>query len=225
MSARLFTLGTQKLSRVRHAITSFYLSNPRLANACTGCLTFTMGDILAQKIQHRNKRGNSQVDYWRSAHVGMLGLVMNGVFLYHWYNVLDKVVGSSMTSKVGVAIKVAADQFIYAPFAIMTFFYFTSVRETSNVAMANQDFKNKVHDNFLTTFLADCTLWPLSNFVNFRYVNLAYRPSFTAVIQLLWQTYLSVTSHTKVLDANTTTKKVNSAPQDLSVPKLADNSF
>lgn len=130
--------------------------------------------------------------------VGMLGFVMNGIFLYHWYHILDKVVGSSMTSKIGVIIKVAADQFIYAPFAIASFFYFTSVRELRDIDSANREFKSKLKQSFLTTFLADCTLWPTSNFVNFRYINLAYRPSFTAGIQLLWQTYLSITSHGEV---------------------------
>lgn len=195
MSARLFVLGTKKLSIIRHAVTSFYALNPRLANACTGCVTFTLGDILAQKIQVRTEKDAQSLDYWRSLQVGALGLVMNGIFLHHWYNTLDKIVGSSMTSKFGVAMKVAADQFIYAPFAILTFFGFTSVREAGSVSSAKEEFKNKVQGNFTTTFLADCTLWPLSNFVNFRYVNLAYRPSFTAVVQLLWQTYLSLASH------------------------------
>ena len=50
-------------------------------------------------------------------------------------------------------------------------------------------------EHFVPTFFADCTVWPLANFVNFRVIPLVYRASFTAFVQLLWQSYLSFVSH------------------------------
>lgn len=194
MSIRPVLSGAKSLLHIKDALVTAYRSNPRLANACTGCLTFSLGDVLAQKIEQRKAGSASQFDVWRSIQIGLLGLVMNGFFLHHWYHGLDRIVGSSMTSKIGVATKVAADQLIYAPFAIVTFFGFNSIREAQSVTELAPSFMGKMHQSFVSTFLADCVLWPASNFINFRYINLAYRPSFTAVVQLLWQTYLSFTS-------------------------------
>lgn len=191
---RLAVGGTKQLWALKNALVSAYKANPRLANALTGCATFSMGDVLAQKLEMKKSGKDLDFDIVRSAQVGLLGLVMNGFFIHHWYHTLDKVVGTSMTSKIGVAIKVAADQFLYAPFAIASFFYFTSFRKSGDVRVANDEFVEKMKANFMSTFTADCVLWPSANFVNFRYIILAYRPAFTAVVQLLWQTYLSATS-------------------------------
>lgn len=155
-----------------------------------------MGDILAQKIELGSSKKEVEYDLVRAAQVGVLGFVMNGFFIHHWYHSLDRVVGPSMTCKVGVWMKVAADQLIYAPFSIATFFYFTSFRESGDVGEANKEFMPKMKQSFVQTFVADCALWPLANFVNFRFVALTHRPAFTAVVQLMWQTYMSAISNT-----------------------------
>jgi hypothetical protein len=184
----------------KFVVPQIFKKNPRLVNVCTGCATFAMGDILAQYLEHRQSgRGKLSFDYWRTFQVGMFGIVMNTFFLHHWYAFLDKVVGSSMTSKVGVAVKMAADQFIYAPFAISSYFCFASFR----AELANGDyslesiynaFMMKMELRFLKTYMADCVVWPFANFVNFRFVPLPYRPSLSCVVQLLWQTYMSFTA-------------------------------
>lgn len=187
--------GSKQLWALKNALVTAYRAHPRLANALTGCATFSLGDILSQKLEMRKSSKNeAEYDVVRAAQVGLLGFVMNGFFLHHWYHTLDRVVGTSMTSKIGVAIKVAADQFIYAPFAIVSFFYFTSFRKSGDVVKSNEEFVTKMEASFIPTFLADCVLWPSANFVNFRYITLAYRPTFTAIVQLMWQTYLSATS-------------------------------
>jgi hypothetical protein len=194
MNVRPLFGGVKKLWVIKDAAVSLYRANPRVANAFTGCVTFSLGDALAQRLEAKRTGNDAKFDVWRSVQLGVLGIAMNGFFLHHWYHGLDRIVGSSMTSRVGVITKVIADQLIYAPFAIVSFFYFTSARKATSVADANQSFLRKMDSNFMSTFLADCAVWPASNFVNFRYVNLAYRPSFTALVQLLWQTYLSTTS-------------------------------
>ena len=195
MSGSQLLMGFRKLWVIKDVIVTAYKNNPRLGNACTGCVTFSLGDVLAQKIEQKTG-GSTNIDLWRAAQIGALGLTMNGFFLHHWYHTLDRVVGSSMKSKVGVATKVIADQLLYAPFAICTFFYFMVARSSSSITEANQRFLTKMELSFTTTFFADCMLWPASNFVNFRFITLAYRPSFSAVIQLMWQTYLSATTTT-----------------------------
>lgn len=178
---------------MKDALAQAFQTNPRLANAVTGGITFALGDVIAQKLELMNAGSSKKLDFWRSMQIGCLGIAMNGFFLHHWYHTLDRVLGSSMTCKVGVAGKVIADQCVFAPFAIAAFFGFNSGRQASSVAEAQELFASTMESSFVSTFLADCSLWPAANFVTFRYIPLAYRPTFTATVQLLWQTYMSAT--------------------------------
>ena len=213
MSYKLILGNIRRFSAFKDAFISVFKSNPRFANALTGCVTFSMGDILAQKLEAKSSNKENGIDFWRSLQVGLLGVIMNGFCLHYWYLSLDKVIGASMTNKIGIASKVLADQTIYAPFAIVSFFYFASLRTTNEVSLANAKFWEKMDVGFVKTFLADCVIWPMSNYVNFRYIPLPYRPSFTAVIQLMWQTYMSLTSHNDAPSSGQHIPTVNSTEQ------------
>ena len=84
---------------------------------------------------------------------------------------------------------------MYAPFSILAFFSVASFQESNSIRKFQSNIEKKVSTSFLKTLLADCTLWPFVNFVNFRFIPISYRPSFVAMAQLLWQTYLSTVSH------------------------------
>jgi hypothetical protein len=118
---------------------------------------------------------------------------MNGYFLTNLYTLLDRVVGTSMKSMRTVVLKCLADQLVYAPFTIVSFFGFQTVIRyfPNNPEEMSSYFFSKMKNHFWSTFFADCTVWPLANAINFRVISLVYRPTFTAVVQLLWQTYLS----------------------------------
>ena len=193
---RFFATNIQRLSQYRNAMNSFFEKYPKTASAFTGFCTFGAGDVIAQRVEMHNTTTNLQFDYARPFQVGMLGFFMNGLFLTQWYNLLERVIGTSMHCKRAVFMKVAADQIIYGPFSIIAFFSFTSFLAHDNIPEMLEQFSSKMQDRFITTFLADCSLWPLANFVNFRLVPLVYRPTFTSVVQLVWQTYLSFVSST-----------------------------
>ena len=91
-------------------------------------------------------------------------------------------------------MKVISDQLVYAPFSILTFFAAASLQETKTLRDFSDNLQDKVATNFLHTLGADCTLWPLINFINFRFIPITFRPSFVAIAQLVWQTYLSTVS-------------------------------
>jgi len=48
-----------------------------------------------------------------------------------------------------------------------------------------------VKENFLTTWIMDCSLWPLVNFVGFAFVPNSLQPSYMAFVQFFWQIYIS----------------------------------
>jgi len=177
---------------LREYVRNVFESHPKLANSITGFLTFSVGDLISQAFDRKdleNKR--KYFDIGRSIQFGMLGIAMNGVSLHYWYRFLDKVGGTCKANKLGVAFKVIADQIIYAPFAIIAFFGFSSFKSSENMPKLVDNFNMKMNNNFLPVFAADCTLWPIVNIINFRYISLSYRPTFVAVAQVVWQTYLS----------------------------------
>ncbi len=192
MFGRLSITNWTAIKFIRNA----YSKHPQVSNACTGFVTFSVGDIIAQNLDGKTIQ---QIEMKRSLQLGALGMFMNGLCLHRWYVILDKLVGVVKVKASSAAIlKVFADQIVYAPFAILTFFGYASICKqttTPGSTSAWQTFSAKVENHFLTTFVADCSLWPMANFVNFRFIPLVYRASVTAFTQLVWQTYLSVVAH------------------------------
>jgi len=197
MSLKIIVKNSVNWSQV--GIKRVFSTHPKFSNACTGFLTFSVGDVIAQKLEHSEGK---VVDFKRSLKLGVLGFVMNGFFLYRWFAYLDRVVGTCMKTKANVLYKVLADQVVYAPFAIIAYFSYATAMKTLGgesspvAASAAEDpsassFVDKMHNDFWPTFAADCSIWPLANVVNFRYVPLLYRATFTSVVTLIWQTYLS----------------------------------
>lgn len=169
--------------------------HPLLSNSCTGFLVFSVGDVISQVA---NPKTDKRVDYKRSIYTGALGIAMNGACLHVWYRILDRVFGSAMQTKRVVILKCIADQVIYAPFSIAVFFSFASAKQGGSVADVLQRTENKLSESFRSTWIADCTLWPFANFVNFSFIPINYRPTFCGITQLLWQSYMSTVANSSI---------------------------
>lgn len=197
-------------------ITSFIRAYPAISSGLSGFASFSIGDIFAQYV---DKRQVHHFDVDRAVRIGCLGLMMNGIVLHRWYQLLDVVYGPSMNCKLTVLKKTIADQLVYAPGAIVAFFMFTStcidhakkphlmdtpVPLTTIASSARNEggsdktpwslFSKKMEESFLTTFAADCSVWPLANVIQFRFVPLQFRTTYMACCQLMWQTYMSFTA-------------------------------
>ena len=121
----------RNLAEIRRNVHALFQSHPKLANSCTGFLTFAAGDILSQLNLTSSNSGivyiildgsdldaeikffvlvkecaSESLDISRSLTIGLLGIFMNGICLHYWYRILDRFIGSSMKSKIGVFMKV-----------------------------------------------------------------------------------------------------------------------
>mmetsp|Transcript_32092 Transcript_32092/g.30591 ORF Transcript_32092/g.30591 Transcript_32092/m.30591 type:complete len:222 (+) Transcript_32092:203-868(+) len=200
-----------------HTIRTFaaksYQNHPKLTNGFTGFFTFASGDVIAQKLVLNPEK---EIDFNRASKTGILGVMMNGIVLHHWYNILDRLFGSSMIDTKGVVLKMMADQLIFAPFAISIFFAFAStinpgqLQTKRDITNNNHDdaglkqytlFRQKMNDSFWKTYLTDCCVWPFVNVVNFRFIPRNYRPSFIGIAQLVWQTFMSSQGHAQLGDS------------------------
>ena len=173
-------------------IKQLFEKSPILANSCSGFVVFSVGDVISQL---GNSKTGKLVDFKRAFMTGGLGIAMNGMCLHVWYRIIDRVFGATMGSKTVVISKCIADQLIYAPFSIAVFFSFASAKQGGSMADIKQRTDNKMSQSFLTTWIADCTLWPFANFVNFSFIPINYRPTFAGATQLIWQTYMSTVAN------------------------------
>jgi Mpv17 / PMP22 family len=179
------------------------MSRALLVNGSVGFVTFAAGDALAQLGNSSSSPENStqqqqqqqHVNLKRSCKVGLLGLCMNAGALSVWYRLLDRFIGHNRTSVKQVALKVAADQFVYAPFALTTFLSFTAAVDADSPEAQRSAALASLKQNLLHTYVADWSVWPLANAVAFRYIPTAYRPSFISCVQLGWQGYMSSVSY------------------------------
>jgi hypothetical protein len=71
------------------------------------------------------------------------------------------------------------------------------VGPSSFYSVWKEEFVFKMDKFLLSTWLADCMVWPAVSFVNFRFVPLNFRPTFVGFVQVFWQSYVSYVSHKK----------------------------
>lgn len=192
MFTRFFQPSLKTFAKIRHAIHNKFQKYPSATSAFTGCVMFGSGEYITQRILH--EENSPLIGMERVIQLGCLGFVMNGFFLTKWYNLLDRVAGISMKCNKVVAFKVIADQFLYAPFCIMMFFCFTAAIKHDNWKEMKDEFFHRMEHSFRSTYFADCTVWPLANYINFKIVPAPYRPTWTAVVQFVWQIYMSYVS-------------------------------
>lgn len=224
------------MSFVFRHVNRVFERRPMITNAVTGFASFALGDLLCQsverKIKQRKAEGHpntiaSTLDYLRALQIGVLGIWMNGIVMITWFKYLDRAFGTSMTSPRILIAKTIADQVIYAPCGIATFFAYTTFLDTlqeraailaapptiqqvhlttcesSQIILpitqsAPSTFESKMNSSFMSTFLADCSVWPMVNMIQFRYVPLHWRPTTNGVVALVWQAYMSSVAYRDV---------------------------
>lgn len=182
---------------------SSYRKFPLISNSISGFVIFGSGDILSQCVASKDSHKSfRQVDFRRAFDTSLLGVFMNGLCLHGWYRILEHTIGTSMLNNKVVVLKCVADQFCYAPFSILVFFSFTGIRTGGTSAEIKENIQSKVNTSFISTWIADCTLWPLVNAANFSLIPLNYRPTFVGVAQLFWMTYLAFVGNKPHVDSH-----------------------
>lgn len=81
----------------------------------------------------------------------------------------------------------AVDQAFFAPSSLAVFFTVMGLAETGKWAAV----KEKFHDAYKPALVANYTVWPLVQLVNFKLMPLQYRLPFVSTLGILWNAYLS----------------------------------
>lgn len=127
-----------------------------------------------------------KINWSRVLNIGVLGVVQNGAMMLMWYRLLAKTIGSNART-LTVVIKCILDQVFFATQQDAVFLAYCGYLHSATFDTAWKD----MTDQFLTTWINDCSLWPIVNFIGFAYVPTTLQPTYMSIVQLFWQIYIS----------------------------------
>eukprot|EP00123_Amoebidium_parasiticum_P021436 comp6722_c0_seq1/m.2496 comp6722_c0_seq1/g.2496 ORF comp6722_c0_seq1/g.2496 comp6722_c0_seq1/m.2496 type:complete len:247 (-) comp6722_c0_seq1:444-1184(-) len=163
-------------------------TNPFVTKGITAGIIGGVGDVCCQKLVDKVDEVN-----WKRT--GMFVLI-NGIYvaptIHVWYNLIARTIGR-WGGMQGVFAQLAADQLLFAPAFISSF---TALLLAVEGRAA--DLPGHLAQHLWSTLIANWQIWVPANYVNFRYVPLAYRVLFGNGVSLVWNTYLSYATHKSV---------------------------
>lgn len=138
-------------------------------------------------------------DVGRTLQLAGWGLFASGPSLHLWFRFLDTKFDPRRRF-----VKLALDQLCFTPVNNAVFFSVMSLAKlflhTANsdedsppltAASCIRAIRQKLESQYWSTLLANWSVWPIFNYLNFRFVSPPHRVLYTSAVALLWNTYLS----------------------------------
>ncbi|GBB83762.1 hypothetical protein RclHR1_10430005 [Rhizophagus clarus] len=190
-----------------------YQNHPSITLAFTNAGLALTSDSLAQSIsllRSKNESSNlssQQFDFSRLGRFTIYGFSI-APLVNKWFTFLDKKYPFNLNVKPHQPIKqnvlfnknslmkqhqmifkrVLLDQIFFAPFGLCLFFGGISVLEGRSF----EGIKEKFDEAYIPALKMNYTIWPIVQFINFRFLPLRYRVPFVSSIGVLWNAYLSL---------------------------------
>ena len=153
-------------------------THPIRTNMATTGTLFALGDILAQTLEPSQETEQSPLARTaRAATYGTLYAPLGDA----WYRLRQRRVP-------GTALRVAADQLLFAPAGLALYYAAMAVLRGEPPATAAQ----RVRTQLWPTLCANWCVWPWVQLVNFRWVPVEYRLGAVSGVAVLWNAYLSM---------------------------------
>ncbi|XP_064404738.1 uncharacterized protein LOC135349981 [Halichondria panicea] len=158
---------------------------PLVTKSITSGILFGSGDVIAQVVV-----GNDRFDIARFGRAWIFGTFLLGPLSHLHFNFLEWLVvrklalqGNSMS-----LAKMFVDQFTYWAAGINTIYLFTLPKlEGRSVEDSVANVKERLWD----VLKANWMVWPVAQFVNFRFIPVPHQLNFVLIVSLFWATYLS----------------------------------
>ncbi|GAB0090554.1 mpv17-like protein 2 [Sergentomyia squamirostris] len=176
-----------------------------LTNTISSGILMGFGDVMSQEIEYRSKLIAKRYDWKRIGQMFLVGCLA-GPFHHVFYKWVDNILPKS--DVVTSIKKIILDQIIFSPFCIITFFYSAGLLEDKSISDCNKELRDK----FLTVYIADWTIWPAAQFINFYFLSPQYRVLYINVLTMFYNVFLCYVKHTetpffKFLEADEQNKK------------------
>ncbi|KAF9785962.1 hypothetical protein BJ322DRAFT_1189868 [Thelephora terrestris] len=175
-------------------------SRPYYTLAVTNGTLNALGDVVAQSVQlltnsQRNEYHHSTYDPARTVRFFIFGLGM-GPLIGRWNVFLERrfpprvgrPTDNSRISISGLTKRVSSDQLLMAPTGLAMFLASMGIMEGCDA----QHIRGKFKDLYGQAIIANWQVWPLVQFVNFRFMPLPYRVPFQSTCGVFWTLYLSL---------------------------------
>lgn len=159
-----------------------------LTNTVSSGLLMGIGDLVQQEIEYRRKILPKRYDWGRLLRMTIVGALLGPVHHY-FYAYLDKLYPD--TNLASVFKKMAIDQIVGAPVCIALFFYGMGTLEKKSFKESHTELKEK----FVTVYIVDLCIWPVTQFVNFYFIPLQYRVVYSNLVTMIYDVFLSYVKH------------------------------
>lgn len=161
--------------------------HPVLTKGLSSALIVAGGDAFCQLVIE-----DGTFDMFRCFRMFVIGGCLVAPALHFWYGSLNRwMPGSGLKP---VLARLACDQAIFGPLFIPCFMGTLFALEGRP-----DQLMGFLRDNYKENLLTNWALWIPFNFLNFRFVPGAYQVLFANFVALIWNTYLSWSSHRAVL--------------------------
>ncbi|KAF7339839.1 Vacuolar membrane protein [Mycena venus] len=170
-------------------------TRPHTTLAVTGGCLNALGDVVAQVSHNILRQPHDErkpFDPTRTLRFFVFGASISP-FLGRWNGFLERqfplraLNGTGKVSPKALAKRVAADQIVMAPIGLVAFIGSMGILE----GRSRKQISQKYSDMFMPTLRTNWSVWPVLQFVNFRFMPLPYRVPFQSTCGVFWTLYLS----------------------------------
>ncbi|XP_013417707.1 mpv17-like protein 2 isoform X2 [Lingula anatina] len=162
-----------------------------LTNTISAGVLLGAGDSIVQTFEGRRikkKGGEWARDWKRTGRMTVVGFFF-GPMAHKYYKYLDWwLPGRDFKT---IAKKIMVEQLIMSPMSLVIFFGGMGLLEGQSWDKGVQEFKSK----FWTVYMADWTVWPAAQCINFYFLPPKLRVIYVNFVTLGWDVFLSYIKH------------------------------
>ncbi|KAF2076743.1 hypothetical protein CYY_001932 [Polysphondylium violaceum] len=185
-------MSNSKPANLKECFTNWYMkqlkAKPIQTKALTSATLSFASSVLAQKLIERKK-----IDWSSVIKFTIWGLISSPLS-HFWHMILERTF-KNVKDKYQVWGKLLADQLIFAPFINIAFYTVLSILD--NRAFKPKSILIKLYFDLFPTLKASWKVWPLAQFVNFKFVPAQLRVLFGNFVGFCWGMYLAILSTKK----------------------------
>ncbi|CAL8460547.1 g76 [Coccomyxa elongata] len=161
---------------------------PVVTKALTCFFGAVIGDTLAQWFT------GASYDVARNMRMSLYGLIVGGPSGHYWHKFLEaNIMPKRPTSRAAIVLKLLVDQLVFAPIStIMLFIALESMKGTP------EQIPIIIQEKLWSTMKANWVVWPLANFIAFRFLHQDMRILYANIIGILWCAYVSLVFYNQV---------------------------
>lgn len=160
--------------------------HPIFTKACTSATVYTIGDVIAQRMEGA---AVGDLDRMRIARSMTAGLIGHGPLSHCWYNICDGFFANvlHLTAWWAFIPKVVIDQTVWGPIWNNTYILLLGLMKMERLDTIWNDMKRST----IPLFVSGLKLWPAAHVVTYGFIPVENRLLWVDLVEILWVTVLA----------------------------------